>query len=135
MDGQPEGDGKARRQSTALSLGGIALRGDAKRTIRQQLYDAIRDAILAGRLAPGGLLLSSRLIAAEFRVSRNTASIVYERLLSEGLVETTVGSGTRVTQSIPPEFFMLVRARAELRARRPGTRNQSLRGWRCLRGS
>ncbi len=70
---------------------------DASRLIHAQL----RDAILAGRLAPGALLPSTRRSSYAFGVSRNTAIKTYEKLLNDGLIETRQGSGTRVVQALP----------------------------------
>jgi len=65
--------------------------------LQTQVFDQIRDAILQGRLAPGARLPSSRLLAAEMGVSRNTILAAYDRLYGEGYVEGRTGSGTRVS--------------------------------------
>jgi GntR family transcriptional regulator/MocR family aminotransferase len=62
----------------------------------QQVYSQIRDAILGGRLQVGGRLPSTRDLAAQYEISRNTVNLAYERLLSEGYIEAKRGSGTYV---------------------------------------
>jgi GntR family transcriptional regulator / MocR family aminotransferase len=64
--------------------------------IYQQLVRFLRSAIVSGRIAPGATLPPTRQLARQLSVSRATVVSVYEILLSEGLVVTTVGSGTVV---------------------------------------
>jgi GntR family transcriptional regulator / MocR family aminotransferase len=61
-----------------------------------QIQDQMRAAIRDGRLAAGERLPSTRRLAGRLGVSRGTVVEVYEQLLAEGYVESTVGSGTRV---------------------------------------
>ena len=44
----------------------------AAEPLHRQLYTGIRELVLAGRLAPGARLPSSRMLAEELAVSRNT---------------------------------------------------------------
>ena len=67
----------------------------------QTIYRQLRRAILDGRLHAGARLPPTRKSAAYFRVSRNTAVEVYERLLNEGYVVTRHGSGTYVADRLP----------------------------------
>jgi DNA-binding GntR family transcriptional regulator len=62
----------------------------------EQLCESLRRAISDGSLEPGAPLPSTRALAAELRVSRNTVMNAYEQLALEGLVIATRGSGTRV---------------------------------------
>lgn len=50
----------------------------------QSLHRALRTAILDGRLAPGFTMPSTRRLAEELRVSRNTVSAAYDLLMAEG---------------------------------------------------
>ncbi|ALG12084.1 PLP-dependent aminotransferase family protein [Kibdelosporangium phytohabitans] len=61
-----------------------------------QIQDQVRAAIRGRRLGAGERLPSSRRLADLLGVSRGTVVDVYEQLLAEGYVESTVGSGTRV---------------------------------------
>lgn len=54
--------------------------------LQKQLIERLQQAILAGRLPAGSLLPSSRLLAAEMGVSRNTVVIAYEHLAAVGYV-------------------------------------------------
>jgi GntR family transcriptional regulator / MocR family aminotransferase len=68
-----------------------------------QLYSQLRDAILCGRLRPGDRLPSTRLLAKDLSISRNTALAAYEQMRAEGYLDTRAGSGARVATSIPDE--------------------------------
>jgi GntR family transcriptional regulator len=77
-----------------------------------QIAEAIRDAILAGRLARDQRLPTVRDLAARLRVNPATVAAAYDRLADEKLVEARVGAGTFVA-------FDELRARA-LRRRARG---------------
>ena len=62
--------------------------------LQQQIYAAIRRAILDGVVAPGTQLASSRALADDLCVSRTTTLLAYEQLTAEGYVTTRHGSGT-----------------------------------------
>jgi GntR family transcriptional regulator / MocR family aminotransferase len=64
--------------------------------LQKQLIERLQQAILAGRLPAGSLLPSSRLLAAEMGVSRNTVVIAYEHLAAVGYVVADQ-QGTRVS--------------------------------------
>jgi GntR family transcriptional regulator/MocR family aminotransferase len=61
-----------------------------------QIHSQLSNAILQGRLCSGTPIPSSRLLAAQLKVSRNTVLQAYARLQSEGLLVTREGSGTIV---------------------------------------
>ena len=67
----------------------------------RQIHAGLRDAILAGRLAPDTRLPSSRSLAEKFGVSRNTVLCAYAELVADGLAIGQVGSGTRVSTRAP----------------------------------
>ncbi|BBY41532.1 GntR family transcriptional regulator [Mycobacterium mantenii] len=60
--------------------------------------EAIRDAIRSGRLVPGIQLPSSRALAADLGVARNTVARAYAELIAEGWLTSQHGSGTLVAQ-------------------------------------
>ncbi|MGD0239613.1 MAG: PLP-dependent aminotransferase family protein [Streptosporangiaceae bacterium] len=60
------------------------------------LADAIRTAIMDGRLGAGAPLPATRLLASDLGVSRGVIVEVYQRLADEGLVSARPGTGTRV---------------------------------------
>jgi len=53
---------------------------DGSGTLAQQIYHALRRAILAGQLAPGVRLPATRPLAHELGVSRNTVLLAYDQL-------------------------------------------------------
>ena len=66
--------------------------------VRDSVMDAIRDAIRAGRLVPGTRLPSSRALAADLGVARNTVARAYAELIAEGWLTSQHGSSTTVSQ-------------------------------------
>lgn len=69
-------------------------------TLQDQVYAFFRDAIAEGRLRPGQRLPSTRGLARETRLGRNTIAIAFDRLLAEGYVETRSGVGTVVAEDL-----------------------------------
>ncbi|MES9523966.1 PLP-dependent aminotransferase family protein [Streptomyces capoamus] len=69
--------------------------------VRRGLTDALRDAVRSGRLAPGTRLPSSRALAADLGIARNTVTEVYADLVAEGWLTARQGSGTRVAPGDP----------------------------------
>lgn len=67
----------------------------------KQVHAALRSAVVDGRLSPGLKLPSSRALADQLRVRRNTVVAAYEHLLSDGLVEARHGAGTYVAAELP----------------------------------
>jgi len=76
-----------------------------------QLYQQLRELILAARLPAGARLPSSRALTAELGVSRTTVVEAFEQLRSEGYVEGRHGSGTYVSAELP-ETLLTTRAAA-----------------------
>jgi GntR family transcriptional regulator / MocR family aminotransferase len=70
--------------------------------LRAQLETGLRDAIRDGRLHPGERLPSSRELARELGVSRGLVQECYGQLLSEGYLDSQVGSATRVAPRAYP---------------------------------
>jgi GntR family transcriptional regulator/MocR family aminotransferase len=79
----------------------LVLPARSARRTRRDLYEQLRDAIRAGRLAPGLRMPPSRRLAQRMQVSRNTVTTVYELLVSEGLLVTRAGSGAFVAAAAP----------------------------------
>ena len=71
----------------------------------RQLYDRFRSAIVEGRIRPGERIPSTRALAVDLGISRPLVLCCKEQLLSEGYLETFVGAGTCVAQSIPDELL------------------------------
>jgi GntR family transcriptional regulator / MocR family aminotransferase len=98
-------------------LGTLALDRDAETPLQAQLYGALREAVLGGRLAPGTRLPPSRVLARDLGVARNTVVAVFEQLAGEGYLEARVGAGTAVAR-LRPEA--LLHARPASRVAIPG---------------
>ena len=69
-------------------------------SLQQQLRQKIVDAICRGVLRPGRRLPSSRQLAQRIGVSRNTVSLAYDALLSEGHLTSRARSGFYVAQGM-----------------------------------
>ncbi|MEV0240490.1 PLP-dependent aminotransferase family protein [Streptomyces sp. NPDC050674] len=72
--------------------------------LRRGLTDALREAVRSGRLAPGTRLPSSRALATDLGIARNTVADAYADLVAEGWLTARQGSGTRVAarEVVPP---------------------------------
>nr|WKF59652.1 HTH-type transcriptional regulatory protein GabR [Paraburkholderia busanensis] len=69
--------------------------------LQKQLIDRLQQAILSGRLPANSPLPSSRVLAAEMGVSRNTVVIAYEHLAAVGFIVAD-RKGTRVSPLSSP---------------------------------
>src|SRR6476661_6541515 len=95
-------------------VGGVDLHLDLSGTrVRAGLESALRDAIRAGRLRAGTRLPSSRALAADLGIARNTAAEVYSQLIAEGWLTARTGSGTSVAPHRAPAPGAPVTARPE----------------------
>ncbi len=93
---------------------------DAGAPLYRQLTDWFRQAILDGRLRPSQRLPSTRGLAKELGISRIPVLSAYEQLQAEGYLESVVGAGTRVVDSIPAKIRQPSTRRSEpTRAARP----------------
>ena len=89
------------RIATGGVIGPLALNRQAAPPLYRQLYEDLRALILSGRLAPGSKLPSTRLLAAEHGVSRNTVLQAFDQLMGEGYVEGRRGAGSFVSRDLP----------------------------------
>ncbi|MFC3582559.1 PLP-dependent aminotransferase family protein [Streptantibioticus rubrisoli] len=71
--------------------------------LRSGLETALRDAVRDGRLAPGTRLPSSRALARDLGLARNTVAEAYGQLVAEGWLTARQGSGTRVAPGARPQ--------------------------------
>src|SRR6476661_9670182 len=95
-------------------VGGVDLHLDLSGTrVRAGLESALRDASRAGRLRTGTRLPSSRALAADLGVARNTVAEVYSQLIAEGWLTARTGSGTSVAPHRAPAPGAPVTARPE----------------------
>lgn len=85
----------------AASFSGALLTRESSTPLYRQLYELLRGEILSGRLASGQRLASTRTLADDLGVSRNTAMEAIELLVAEGYLIGRVGAGTFVAEDLP----------------------------------
>jgi GntR family transcriptional regulator/MocR family aminotransferase len=88
--------------------------------LRTGLMDALREAVRTGRLVPGTRLPSSRSLAGDLGIARNTVADSYAELIAEGWLVAQQGSGTRVANRAQPRKATAVAPRTALRRPRYG---------------
>ena len=81
----------------------VTLDQRAEAPLYRQLYERLREQILAGQLEVGARLPSTRTLASGLGVSRNTTALAYEMLALEGYIESRVGDGARVARVQPEQ--------------------------------
>jgi len=67
--------------------------------IYQQIYEELREAILTGTLPELTRLPPERTLAEKLNVNRSTVVHAYRELVTDGLIEQRVGSGSRVARA------------------------------------
>lgn len=95
--------------------------------VRAGLESALRAAVISGRLAPGTELPSSRALARDLGIARNTVVDAYGQLVAEGWLSARHGSGTWVASrqaplqsaAPPPMLAAARRIRYDLRPGQP----------------
>jgi GntR family transcriptional regulator / MocR family aminotransferase len=70
--------------------------------VRRSLEAALREAVRSGRLAAGTSLPSSRALAEDLGIARNTVVDAYGQLVAEGWLAARHGSGTWVAERTGP---------------------------------
>ncbi|MBM4266418.1 MAG: PLP-dependent aminotransferase family protein [Deltaproteobacteria bacterium] len=89
---------------------------DGEGPLGVQLFQALRGAILSGRLPPSSRLPASRALAGELGLSRNTVIVAYDQLLAEGYASARVGAGTYVASELPEESIAVAKAKPRPRS-------------------
>lgn len=72
-----------------------------KLTLHRRVYEALRRALLEGHVGAGERLPSSRDLAADLKLSRNTIVAAINQLSVEGYLVSQVGSGTYASDHLP----------------------------------
>lgn len=82
----------------------VAVDPTARRSLRRQVADSIRDSCRGGRLSAGMTLPSTRELAAQLRVSRGVVTDAYNQLAAEGYIEQRPRHApiVRDTQAVRP---------------------------------
>ncbi len=71
----------------------VTIDENSKTPLYSQLYQQIKANILNGSLKPGDKLKSSRAVAAELHISRNTVELAYDQLFAEDLITSRPRTG------------------------------------------
>jgi len=94
-------------QETRATSAGLDLHLEVSGSrVRAGLEAALREAVRSGRLAAGTSLPSSRALARDLRVARNTVVDAYGQLVAEGWLAARHGSGTWVAERTEPPAAM-----------------------------
>jgi GntR family transcriptional regulator / MocR family aminotransferase len=108
---RPRGPARAGR----AEFGGVDLHLDLSGTrVRAGLESALRGAVRDGRLRPGTRLPSSRALAVDLGIARNTVAEVYGQLVAEGWLTAQTGAGTSVAPRRTPDPGAAAAARPEV---------------------
>ena len=117
-------------------LESLALDRSATEPLYRQLETQLREAIRTGRLSPGEGLPSTRQLAKDLGVARNTTKNAYNQLIVEGYLVSVAGSGTRVAQDVPEDLLQapgrgqaLVRTLSPVPLSRIAKRGPALSSW------
>lgn len=71
----------------------LSLDGEGKKSLYEQIYEYLKEEIRQGKIPYGERLPSTRMLAEQLDVSRSTAQMAYEQLLSEGYIESVPYKG------------------------------------------
>ena len=74
----------------------------------RQLYEGLREAIVAGRLRPGARLPAARALGSDLALSRNTVEQAYEQLHAEGYLDRHPRRGTFVSDTTPDDMLRAI---------------------------
>jgi GntR family transcriptional regulator/MocR family aminotransferase len=115
--------------SLTKRIGSSSLGSDGRTPLYRQIYDRLRQGILSGNLRPGSKLPSTRALAAELGIARNTVLGAYEQLHAEGYLEGQLGSGSYVSKALPEKLLHAPRQgphRTPVEARLPSLSRRGL---------
>lgn len=79
---------------------GIRLDRKSEAPLRRQIYTALKERMLDGRLAADEALPSTRELAGHLGVARSTVCEAYEMLIAEGFALSRAGAATRVAPGL-----------------------------------
>lgn len=76
----------------------ISIDKNSNISLYEQLYSELKKAIISGELPAGSRLPSTRSLASQYSISRNTVVTAYNQLYVEGFVTSRPGSGFYIEQ-------------------------------------
>lgn len=83
----------------------LSLDADLEEPLHTQIFVQIRNLIVSGKIPLGALLPSSRVLAEELCIARNTVIFGYETLIAEGYIESRGTAGTFVSKVLPDDLI------------------------------
>lgn len=86
----------------------LQLDRSAPTPLQDQLSEQLRHLINTGKLKPNSRIIATRFLAEQIGISRTTVLLAYERLISEGYLETRPAVGTFVSASPPDDVKEVV---------------------------
>ncbi len=127
------------KDACAGALLAVRLERGSDAPLGSQLAKQLRALVVSGRLPAGLRLPSTRALAREFGVSRNTVLDAFEALAAEGYIEGRVGAGSYVAGRLPEDHLLVEQRPAVDRASSPVQRypfrRLSARGRRLVDGT
>jgi GntR family transcriptional regulator / MocR family aminotransferase len=91
----------AKRETSIFSVDVVGLEGQAEQPAYVRICERIRTAIASGALQLNSRLPSSRMLAKDLRVARNTVDWALAQLVADGYVVRRRGAGTFVAERLP----------------------------------
>ena len=111
---------KGRRRRSIIAFEMIRLDRMAAEPLHQQLYRQIRDELRSGNFSDSSSRLpSSRALATDLGIARNTVNLAFSKLHAEGYLQSKAGSGTFVAEPLPEIFLSARRSEAHPQTERP----------------
>src|SRR4051794_33416370 len=108
-----------RRRSSIIAFEMIRLEREAPEPLHLQIYRQMRDEIKTGNFTDqSSRLPSSRVLAADLKVSRETVQLAFDRLQAEGYLRSRIGSGTFVASSLPESYLSAGKPKVSARVER-----------------
>lgn len=100
----------------AEGLEGLSVSPDSGIGLQSQIRQQLVEGIFAGRIRPGQRLPSSRQLARQLKVARNTVLLAYQELIAEGHIVSRARSGLYLNASLAKRPGSLVGPGAPVRA-------------------
>ncbi|HKP02790.1 MAG TPA: PLP-dependent aminotransferase family protein [Chthoniobacterales bacterium] len=124
-----------RRRRSIIDFPLIRLDRAAPEPLHQQLCRQIRQELASGNFGDrASRLPSSRALAADLRVSRETVDLAFAKLHAEGYLQSRIGSGTFVADPLPETFLSVKQPKTPRASERPPRMAERLRQIHDRRG-
>lgn len=119
---------KKRRRRALIAFEMIRFDRRSGEPLHHQLYRQIRDELIAGSFSRASSRLpSSRVLAVDLGIARQTVKLAFETLQAEGYLQTRTGSGTFVADSLPEVYLSPRKPEAAPQKERPARLSERVR--------